>query len=148
VTSLRKFVNTSTGNRNGCSSDLVSALSAVTLRQQQLNIPSSRRTDLIFVTNGLIVDRSARILMTKNFATRKQYRRTLGVMLRAYPRPDLHGIVVRLVGTGWSQNITNDKTGPWVRQLWTTYLTKAGAKVHVVQHSTDLPGLLGLDQAK
>lgn len=143
VKKLRKDVNKSQGTVNGCASDLVSALSAVTLKQQELGA-SAARTDLVFVTNGLIVDRRTNIILTKNsLVSPGSYSRVLNAMLKKYPRPDLHSVHVWLVGTGWSPGIRNDQTGARVRELWTAYLKKAGATVVIQRNASDLPGLLG-----
>jgi hypothetical protein len=142
VKSLRTFVNRATGNVNNCASDLVSALSAVELKRGELG--SSSRIDLIYVTNGLIVDQRTKIVLTKNsIVTAKGYQQTLRAMLHDYPLPNLRGVHVWLVGTGWSPGIKNDQTGAYVRKLWRVYVGRTGAKVRIYQNTTDLvSGLL------
>lgn len=144
VAGLRKFVNRPAGGtHNGCASDLVTAVGQVRLNADQAGVPAGSRTDLVYVTNGLIVDRKAKIVMTQaSLTTQRQYRALLKRVEAFYPKPDLKGITVWLVGTGWASSISNDQTGDLVRKLWTTYLERAGAHVHIVQGGSDLNSLL------
>jgi len=138
VASLRKFVNRTSGAQ-GCSSDLLGALSAVR-RQHDVEVQRlghNVRADIVFVTNGLIVDRAPGIVLTKTPIEKPGvFAKTLETIRKRFAEPDLHGFTVWLVGTGWDRNIKTER-GPAVQKLWEEILKPTGAVVKTPMETAD-----------
>jgi hypothetical protein len=150
-TRLRPYAGRPTG-KQGCSSDLLGALGAIRTQQQALEQREGRklRADVVFVTNGLIVDRASRIFMTQAAIEKPRiYKSVLAAIEKSYGVPDLKGITVWLVGLGYDKNITNRQRGPLIQEMWKTILRGAGARpTDPVQSADVLPALLELPGPK
>ncbi len=110
-----------------CGSDLINALSAADRAFKDEPGHTGRARDLVFVTNGIVVDDDAGLNFVEDDITGAYAQKVIRRQKAKDLFPDLSGVRVHLVGLGVSdQNITAAK----VRQLeafWEGLATQAGA---------------------
>lgn len=114
-----------------CRSDLLNAISELA-RQRRLTAQELGRdppvNDLVFVTNGLIVDPQRKIVLTRDPIERSDmYAQTLKKIRQTWNPPDLHGFTIWFVGLGRDEAIKSGKRGPAIQRLWTDILKPTGA---------------------
>ena len=122
-----------------CGSDLINALSAADRAFKDEPGHTGRARDLVFVTNGIVVDDEAGLNFKEDDITSAYTQKVIRRQKAKDLFPDLAGVTVHLVGVGVSdQNLSAAK----VRQLeafWERLATEAGAKdVATVRSATQL----------
>lgn len=132
----RKFAETpeatslTTGYEKGtpCGSDLINALSAADRAFKDEPGHAGRARDLVFVTNGIVIDDEAGLNFKDDDITPAYTQKVIRRQKAKDLFPDLGGVTVHLVGVGVSdQNLSAAK----VKQLeafWERLATEAGAK--------------------
>ncbi len=128
-----------------CGSDLLNALSAADRAFKDEPGQAGRARDLVFVTNGIVIDKAAGLNFVEDDITPAYAKKVIARQKAKDLFPDLSGVRVHLVGLGVSdQNLSAAK----VRQLeafWEGLATTAGAKdVATVRASNQLA--IGGDQ--
>ncbi len=128
-----------------CGSDLINALSAADRAFKDEPGHQGRARDLVFVTNGIVIDDDAGLNFVEDDITPAYAQKVIRRQKAKDLFPDLSGVRVHLVGLGVSdQNISAAK----VRQLeafWEGLATQAGAsEVATVRSASQLA--IGGDQ--
>lgn len=141
---LRPLIGTA--GKQACNSDLLGALSEIEREHRVVvqKIGHDGRKDIVFVTNGLIVDPSRDIVLTRTPIERSDvYNQTLKRIKTTWTTPNLKDFTIWLVGLGRDENITTER-GPAVERLWRELLKPTDANVKDPIPSIDgLPELLG-----
>lgn len=130
-----------------CQSDLLSALSQVAHEERVVAQRDGRdppQKDIVFVTNGLIVDPTRKVVLTRQAIEKPAvFRSVLKTIRDSWIPPDLHGFTVWFVGLGHNEQIKTER-GPAVIQLWEMLLKPTGAIVkEPVETANELPPTLG-----
>ena len=111
-----------------CGSDLLNAVSAAERAFAQTPGSKDRPKDLVFVTNGLVIDQKKG---GTNFVfddiTPAYVNKLIAAQKKKRLFPDLTGVNVHLVGVGLSdQNVTPEQVKA-IETFWSTLASKAGA---------------------
>ncbi len=112
-----------------CGSDLLNAVSAAERAFAQTPGSQGRAKDLVFVTNGLVIDQKKG---GTNFVfddiTPAYVNKLIAAQKKKGLFPDLTGVNVRLVGLGLSDQDVSPEQVKAIETFWSTLATKAGAE--------------------
>jgi len=126
-----------------CGSDLINALSAADRAFKDEPGNQQRTRDLVFVTNGIVIDDEAGLNFVEDDITPAYTQKVIRRQKAKDLFPDFEGVTVYLAGLGVSdQNLSAAK----VKQLegfWETLATEAGAKNVVTVRSASQLGIGG-----
>jgi hypothetical protein len=127
--SLRPLAGSAGGQ--SCRSDLLGALSEVAREHRALvqRIGHDVPKEIVYVTNGLIVDPARKLVLTRQPIEKPAvYSKTLKEIKSTWRAPNLSGFVIWLVGVGHNSSIKTER-GPAVIDLWRALLKPTGAVV-------------------
>lgn len=110
-----------------CGSDLINALSAADRAFKDEPGQKTRARDLVFVTNGIVVDEGAGLNFKEDDITSAYTKKLIARQKAKDLFPDLSGVTVHLVGLGVSdQNLSAAKVRQ-IESFWESLASAAGA---------------------
>ena len=110
-----------------CGSDLINAVSAADRAFKDEPGQKNRARDLVFVTNGIVVDEDAGLNFKEDDITSAYTKKLIARQKAKDLFPDLSGVTVHLVGLGVSdQNLSAAKVRQ-IESFWESLATEAGA---------------------
>ncbi len=115
--------------KTACGSDLLNAVKAADRAFAETTGSGARAKDLVFVTNGLVIDdKKGGTNFVFDRITPTYTKRLIAAQRKKGLFPDLTGVNVHLVGLGLSdQNVPAEQVKA-IEDFWSTYATTAGAK--------------------
>ncbi len=131
-----------------CGSDLLNAVSAAERAFAQTPGAKDRPKDLVFVTNGLVIDeKKGGTNFVLDDITPAYVNKLIAAQRKKGLFPDLTGVNVYLVGLGVSDQNVSPEQVKAIETFWSTLATKAGAEtVSPVRSGSQLALSSGSDE--
>jgi hypothetical protein len=126
-------------NGTACGSDLINALSAADRAFKDEPGQKGRARDLVFVTNGIVIDDAAGVNFVEDDITPAYTARLIKRQKAKDLFPDLSGVTVHLVGLGVSDQPLSAAQVRGIESFWEKIVAEAGAsEVNTVRTTTQL----------